>query len=632
MKNYTRLLVKTLFLLLISLNSSAQFLPCSFSIYPDSVSNSTFYFYSMPAGSAHAYVWDFGDGNTATGNQTMHTYNSTGYFIVCLSELDSLQRIVCTSCDTLVVGPPMLNCNFSIYPDLFDSLTMNFTVTAGPGAFALWDFGDGSTGHGTSASHQYNTPGTYTACLTLTDTTSIPLQTCTQCYPVYVTGGGSGTSCSFTVSHNPAGTSAYLFSGRSSVPGSDISWSFGDGSSGSGLNTSHTYTSPGVFVVCMTETDSMNNVICTYCDSVLVNTNPGNSCSFTYTSNPLNYLEVTFTSQHIPGTTMDWDFGDGSWAIGSNVTHTYNNAGIYNVCNTLTDSLGDTLCFSCKLVNVQSIQPSLCQANFQAVSLGLTGYFIDQSNVNPATASYLWNFGDGHTSASRFPQHQYQSPGTYQVCLDITDSNCTDRFCSTLVVDTTINNPVFCNAFFVPIQMAPYQLVLVDMSSGINLNYHWDFGDGTTSNQHYPSHTYATTGTYVLCLTVSSTTPAGTSCTHSFCDTVSVDTTGNMFRLNQSGFSINVVSPDQLTGVSTIDDMAFVSVWPNPVTDILNLDIDSGGDSEYRVFNVNGAETNKGKLSAGKNMIRTSDWTPGFYMLEITRSDGSRNFLKIVRE
>lgn len=56
----------------------------------------------------------------------------------------------------------------------------------------------------------------------------------------------------------------------------------------------------------------------------------------------------------------------------------------------------------------------------------------------------------------------------------------------------------------------------IDMSYGSGLSYAWDFGDGNTSNQQYPTHTFAN-GTYTVCLTVSSG-----SCSDTYCQTITV--------------------------------------------------------------------------------------------------------------
>jgi len=624
MKTTTLQLIKLFFIFCLSLPLQAQILPCTFMAVPDSSMNGTVHFSMNPAGGSNI-VWDFGDGTTGTGVQTSHTYNSAGPFNVCVTELDSAGRVLCTSCNPVYPNGNPGSCSFSFIPDPHDSLGIIFTAAGGPHTSVDWDFGDASTGSGSTNTHHFPSPGTYIVCMTVVDSSS-GTGACTSCFPVVISAG-QGTTCSFNVSTNPGGGGTFTFASNSTTA-AQTTWTFGDGNVGTGSPVTHSYAASGVYVVCMTELNALGTITCTSCDSVYVNTIPGANCQFTYSTSPLSYLDYIFTTANTSGGTMTWDFGDGtSTAVGNTVTHSYAVDGIYSVCNTLTDSQGNILCQTCQLVNVRNPNNPTCQADFQAVSLGLMGYYIDLSSVDPATASYAWDFGDGNSSTLRFPQHQYSTPGTYNVCLSVTDSNCVDQYCAPLVVDTTINNPVFCNAFFVTLQMAPYQLTVVNMSSGINLNFDWDFGDGTTSNQHYPSHTYANTGTYLLCLTVT-----GGGCTSTFCDTVSVDSTGRINRMSQAGFTINVVSPDQLTGISHIASEQFFSVYPNPVQDHLSILLDAKGESHYRVLNINGAEVNTGIFNDTKATLYTGDWSPGFYMLEITRNDGIRNYRKIVKE
>ena len=623
MKTTTIQLLKLLFIFCLSLPLQAQILPCTFMAVPDSSMNGTVHF-SMSPVSGSSVAWDFGDGTAGTGVQVSHTYNSVGPFNVCVTEIDSTNRVLCSSCDLVYPNGNPGSCSFTFTPDPHDSLGIIFTASGGPHNAVSWDFGDGSMGTGTTNTHHFANPGTFVVCMTVVDS-STGSGTCTSCFPVTI-ANGHGALCSFTATSSPAGGGTFVFD--SSPASSTVThWDFGDGFLGAGVPITHTFTNSGVYVVCMTQLDTLGTILCTSCDSIYVNTIPGPTCQFTYSMTATNYLDYIFTAANNTGGTMTWDFGDSTIGTGNTVTHTYAADGIYSVCNTLRDSIGTILCHTCQLVNVRNPNHIQCIADFQAVSLGLIGYFIDLSNVDPATASYSWDFGDGNSSTLRFPQHQYSAPGTYTVCLDIADSACADHYCAPLVVDTTINNPIFCNSYFVTLQMAPYQLTVVNMSSGINLNFDWDFGDGTTSTQHYPSHTYATTGTYLLCLTVT-----GGGCTSTFCDTVSVDSTGRINRMSQVGFTINVVSPDQLTGITHIPTEQFFSVYPNPVHDILSIEIDARGESNYRVLNINGAAVKTGTFNDERNTLNTADWSPGFYMLEITRNDGVRNYRKIVKE
>ena len=114
-----------------------------------------------------------------------------------------------------------------------------------------------------------------------------------------------------------------------------------------------------------------------------------------------------------------------------------------------------------------------------------------------------WAFGDGTTSTQANPNHTFNANGTYAVVLTINDSttnSCVDYYMETIVV-TGVPNPAQCVAGFTMYPDAS-DVTLINSSTGSNLSYLWDFGDGATSTQQFPSHTYATSGNYYLCLTV----------------------------------------------------------------------------------------------------------------------------------
>jgi PKD repeat protein len=107
-----------------------------------------------------------------------------------------------------------------------------------------WDFGDGTTGAGVNAAHTYSTVGTYTIILTVTDNWGA---TDSAAKTVYATAAApAGPSASFTTSAS-SGTSPLsvtVNASGSTYPGGTISayeWTFGDGGTGFGQVTSHTY-------------------------------------------------------------------------------------------------------------------------------------------------------------------------------------------------------------------------------------------------------------------------------------------------------------------------------------------------------------------------------------------------------
>ena len=263
---------------------------------------------------------------------------------------------------------------------------------------------------------------------------------------------------------------------------------------------------------------------------------------------------------------------------------------------------------------------SSCMATFASSSVALDAYFIDLSHANINTTSYQWNFGDGSGSTLRFPQHTYSVAGWYNVCLSIQDGTCMDSTCRNVFIDSVVNvSP--CNANFVVTQTSPYQLTVVNISSGQNLTYSWDFGDNSTSNLIYPSHTYAGNGAYNLCLTVSDT--AG--CSSMYCDSISVDSLGNIIYRGTTGLSIIVVSPSQLTAgiVNPMKDLN-TSIFPNPSHASIQLkSAGLKGTITYRILSMEGTEVGAGTLSNAGESIRIESLMCGMYILDIT--DGSQN-------
>lgn len=570
-------------------------------------------------------MWDFGDNSTGTGVTATHTYNAPGQYNVCMSETDLLGTVLCQSCmNVSITGNPAGNCSFMYSPDPMNQGMINFiAMPASGGSTVSWSFGDGTSGSGFNPSHTYVTAGTYTVCMNEIDPNGTIV--CTSCSSVVVS---SNANCSFTTSIDSVQANLVYFNFTPNSFNSQVMWDFGDGSAGMGANTQHYYPQPGVYNACVTEINQSTGVtICYTCQVITVNF--VQSCSFTAVPDPADPNTLTLTGVVGAGNIASWDFGDGTVGTGSPIQHTYAQPGIYHICVYEVDTLPlTTLCISCQDIAVGSVLPA-CRANFVATSLGLTGYFIDLSTGTGPATSYSWDFGDGTTSSSRFPQHVYATPGSYTACLTIADNNCTDQFCIPVVVDTTIGTPGSCQAYFVTLQLAPYQIAVVNLSSGVNLNFAWDFGDGTTANVPYPSHFYNSIGTYNLCLTIDD----GAGCNQTYCDTVSVDSLGNIFR-GMNGFTVNVLSPAQLTGISDSPDATPFTAYPNPVQSSLTIALPATVNSEvnFRIFNLQGAEVSHGTLNSGIAKLNVSDWQAGIYLLEVTDNAGYKSYRQIIKQ
>lgn len=568
--------------------------------------------------------WDFGDGFVGTGYQVTHLYTVDGIYNVCMSATDT-NGVSCTSCQSVTIITSSGNCFYTYFPDSINLNTLYFSaVPAYPFSTILWDFGDGSAiDTGSFVSHSFNGFGPYTVCMKELD--SIGGVLCIDCQTVILHNVPNCSFSSYPGILNPLAINFQANGGTSA-----ITWDFGDGTSDTGVSVNHTYSFPGIYQVCMTVGIGGTTTFCTSCDYVAVG-NPINYCSINYFPDPLSQNTFVFTSSQSSSSSMIlWDMGDGTTALGQSVSHTYQSAGVYTVCVIERDSIQNILCQNCVTIQVGG-NTTICQAGFLSTSFGLDAYFIDMSIASGPYVQYSWDFGDNTISNLQFPQHTYSTPGLYNVCLTVTDSLCSDMFCAPILVDTGAMNPGGgCNAFFAFVQLTAYQVTVVNLSSGLNLSYDWDFGDGSPHDYTpYPSHFYNSTGTYNLCLTITD----GAGCTSTYCDTLNVDTLGNIYRMASQGFTINVLSPAMITGVNDVADDNSFSVYPNPFTSEIRISLSNGSKraGQYRVFSVQGAEVLRGYPETTGGIINTQSLSPGVYLLEITMSDGARSFQRVIK-
>jgi PKD repeat protein len=205
-----------------------------------------------------------------------------------------------------------------------------------------------------------------------------------------------------------------------------------------------------------------------------------------------NLYQATFSNQSTGQGTLSyaWDFGDGNTSTQMSPGHTYTTNGTYLVCLTTTDLCGsNTYCDSVVI---------FCPAPVIAYSVSqsqLTATFTNQSTYQSGSPLF-WDFGDGSTDIVSNPTHIYAAPGDYLVCLYIADFCSSDFLCDS--VEITCAAPIADFGF----NANGTQVQFLDMTADSIVTWAWDFGDGNTSNMASPTYTYATSGTYTVCLIV----------------------------------------------------------------------------------------------------------------------------------
>ena len=366
-----------------------------------------------------------------------------------------------------------------------------------------WDFGD-TTAISTEKdpTHIYNHAGKYTVQLTVSNENGKN----TKLKQDYIVVGYAPVA-DFTADKTTNATAPFTvsFSDQSLYNPISWTWNFGDDSTSTQENPIHTYQKEGNYTVSLLVANKFGQDECIKKKYITIGKKP--VADFKYKqSEDTKSLTVAFTdmSTNSPGS-WKWDFGDGNTSSQKNPSHTYQDIGNYKVKLTVSNGNGsDSIT---KQVTVSKVSGSAPIAGFSANptrgETPLTVKFTDQSTNSPK--NWQWDFGDGGTSIQQSPSHTYTSAGNYSVKLTVSNQYGSDS--KTIPGYITVSNPgskpVANFVADITSGTKPLTVHFTDKSAGSPSSWSWDFGDGGTSNQKSPSHTYQKAGSYSVKLTVS---------------------------------------------------------------------------------------------------------------------------------
>jgi len=199
-----------------------------------------------------------------------------------------------------------------------------------------------------------------------------------------------------------------------------------------------------------------------------------------------------------------------------NPVHTYNEIGTYQVTLQAFNSGGYNNSIKTGYITVAVEPVSNFTANVTSGANPLSVAFTDQSENEPT--SWEWNFGDGSTSTDQNPTHTYAAAGTYNVSLNVSNIGGSNNKTVTTYI-TVANIPVADFTSNVTSGALPLTVNFSDQSTNEPTEWEWNFGDGNTSTEQNPTHTYSTVGTYNVSLNA---TNAGGSNSTSVTDYITV--------------------------------------------------------------------------------------------------------------
>jgi PKD repeat protein len=290
---------------------------------------------------------------TDNNNYFSSAYNpvatlSNGYHIVCLTLSDSSANCFSTYCDSLMVTNSTITCNlnagfnYTIGSNGNVSFASTSTGTSSSTNYN-WYFGNNQWANTQNANTTYASNGWYTVCLFISDSAN----NCSDSYcdTITINNASNSATCNahFTYTIGSNGNVTFASNSTGTTSTTNYYWSFNNSTWSSGPTTSATFTNYFNYV-CLTIYDSTSWCYSTYCDSIIIPTNPCNA--------NVNFVMVQDSTQALtwwawanyPSNVSNavWTWGDNSTSTGFYPSHTYSASGFYNICVTITVSCAGT--------------------------------------------------------------------------------------------------------------------------------------------------------------------------------------------------------------------------------------------------------------------------------------------------
>ncbi len=432
----------------------------------------------------HNWYWDFGDGAYSYRRYPTHTYSKTGSYTVTMSaELNGCKATI-TKPKYINLEKPAANFTISQNTACFP-ITINFKDSSHRAKTWAWNFGDKDTSSAQNPSHIFTKAPAGNVTLNITDSNGC---TASVSKPVihYLSAKFAAKNTNGCVPWN----SNFV---DSSVAATNWLWSFGDGDTSHAQNPKHLYKNAGTYDISLVVSyngqcaDTMTKVayMSAFKPKADFYTNDKAACAPSY---------VSFKDTSTDATAWYWDFGDGGNSYLQNPSHIYNTPGLYTVKLVIKNKIGcsDSLI---KVNYIRVLGPITYIKAMDSIACGIVN--MQFHDASTGAVSWVWNFGDGSTDYTENPTHTYTNTGKYTVSLITKDSTgCKALY--TYPNKIVINPKPLANFHTIDTMgCAPYTIDYKNNSSNAT-DYYWNFGDGFTSTQASPTHTYDSSGEFSI--------------------------------------------------------------------------------------------------------------------------------------
>ncbi len=588
-------------------------------------------------------------------------------------------------CKAVIVEAPPINCEayWNILWQEEGIVQFNNESFPTEGTTCLWNFGDGTVSDNCDPQHSFD-PGTYTVCL------AIEYESCTDefCETIIIeepVDPCAGFELDFEFGPDPTNPLGLWVEIISNSAYEFIIFNYGDGTSD---NTGyHIYEEAGTYELCVV-IEAAPNCRAEVCKAVIVEAPPIN-CEVFWNILWQEEGTIQFNNESSPflGMTCLWNFGDGTVSDNCDPQHTFE-PGTYTVC--LDVEFQGCADEYCENVTIEDPCAGL-QASFT--------YEIDPDDplavIFNSTATgnnitdYYWDFGNGseEDNIQNFT-YTYQEAGTYEVCFTIfSGPACRSDYCQEITVEAP---PVNCEAFWNVLSTDGLSIQFNNESFPFSgTTCYWDFGDGVSSNDCDPFHTFPAAGNYEICLSIEYE-----GCTNQHCAVLFVEDPCESFVANfifEEWMNGATVDFDSQSSTGTIDFIIWdfgdgvgnssndptvthtytasgvyevclviennegcrdevcqnieinipgavsLRVAPNQVTNQLTVDLETPKSQEVQFFMYSPASkatgTYKVDVSIGYNQVNINieDLPRGLYVMVVQFEDGTHKIEKVLK-
>lgn len=202
-----------------------------------------------------------------------------------------------------------------------------------------------------------------------------------------------------------------------------------------------------------------------------------------------------------------WDFGNGNYSSLQNPQAIFYQSGVYTVSLTVTDGAGtkNTLTKSAYITVFKGPEAQFSSPDLKGC-MPHQARFKEKSKLGDAPiSSWIWDFGDGNTFKDSNAVHTYTVTGKFNVSLLVRDANqCESQLIKPNYIEVEPSPVIHISADKRYYCESPVDIQFTDLSTRVSSgdSYYWEFGDGSSSNQKDPLHTYTKNGTYTVRLTI----------------------------------------------------------------------------------------------------------------------------------